>query len=598
MNKGSEHKAFDKQLKERCGSHELTPPADLWDKVNAGLAKAEAEASEFDEVHQDLLRGHESTVPEALGSMVNHPQTTTKANFFLKHRAILSGLGILFMIAIVGMVQHWRNVPFDVEQPIEIPSEADNDAETGSASSIPTYPREKAENDRAARNTEMSNSAKDAEDALKTDVAELVSQKDNNIPMAKDVAAFEKAINESAETSQEIAQPTFALPDKDSTRRNELTTDESSDTPNGDVVQAPFDSAHNDDSDIDVTNFGHHAAAAPDSREKQEIDIPTAVGGVDSSGGTTGTQEPMTWSREVQDKQGEVESNQHADMANEVSVYPPATESDSIPGLDVLNSNEPTSGANERVWSVVALCAPAFSHRTLLSNLSQSRYGDVYDNQKSRLHFAGSLSASYQFDENWSINFGLGYSQLSQKLELPSISVDAFPNVLVDGSSESITVYSSLNTVSSENVDFSEFMSPGGDPDNPDDYSLISFREEQEFGFLSIPLTVRYTRGSQKIKWLADAGLSATLVVRDRSQIEVGSRDQLEAVVRFDDYHDVNTFGLRFTGGFGVWYGLRNGTSLLFLPNWSHSLGNLNRTQEWVIRPWSIGLALGVQHRL
>ena len=115
---------------------------------------------------------------------------------------------------------------------------------------------------------------------------------------------------------------------------------------------------------------------------------------------------------------------------------------------------------------------------------------------------------------------------------------------------------------------------------------------------MSIPLTVRYTRGSQKIKWLADAGLSATLVVRDRSQIEVGSRDQLEAVVRFDDYHDVNTFGLRFTGGFGVWYGLRNGTSLLLLPNWSHSLGNLNRTQEWVIRPWSIGLALGVQHRL
>lgn len=582
MSEGAGHKAFDKSLRERLGEHELKPPADLWEKVNSRLANAKE--SEFDEVLQGRLRGHKSTPPEDLWKIVNEPSSSS---FFLGNWPIIRLLGILFVVGAIGFFQHWRDDSSDVEKTVEIPLAADNFAEIDGSKHEENEPT-------GGQNTE-STSATDEGDKLKAELIESTSK--------EDIVANENATNGHTNESSNVAESSHDLHQihvdrsrEDSALRLELSK-ESSSLPKMHVDEASSFSAGDDDHEISSEISGLNAAVTPDNGTEEKIQIPPVAIHTVATDGTSGNLEATAWSQDAQHEPGEMESIHHAERAVKAGEFQTATDSDSIPGMGVLTSNSTISDANERIWSLVALSAPTFSTSTLRGP-SQVGYEDFYNDRRSRLHFAGSLSAACQFNETWSFNFGLGYSQFAQHLEFSGMTIDEFPNVLMDGTNESITVHSSLNTVNSENVSFSEFIRPGGSPDNPDDYYLISFREEQNFRFLTIPLTVRYTLGNKNIKGVVDAGVIGTIMVSDASLIEVESRHQSEAIVSFRDYHNVDAFGMQFAGGIGVFYDLQNRASLLILPSWNYSMWNMNSSHEWVIRPWSIGMALGVQYRL
>ena len=283
--------------------------------------------------------------------------------------------------------------------------------------------------------------------------------------------------------------------------------------------------------------------------------------------------------------------NTNIDKAQSVS------DSDDNPEIGVMTSDTSESESSESVWSLAAFISPTYSYRAL-NGLDQRGVNEFYNNNQSGIwHFSGSVRTALHFNKKWSLNFGLGYSQLIQKLEFRGVSPNEFPNISMDGSNKTITVYSSLNTVMSERLEFFEFTYPGGDSANQNDYYPINYREEQKFRFLTIPITARYLLGNKKIKGIFDAGLQATINVSDASLIQISTVAQPEETLRFEDYHDVNTFGLQFTAGIGLQYDIKNRISLLLLPSFNYSLLNLNNTNYSIIKPWNISVSLGIQYR-
>lgn len=265
--------------------------------------------------------------------------------------------------------------------------------------------------------------------------------------------------------------------------------------------------------------------------------------------------------------------------------------------ISKINSDTTAYKFSKSGWSLSAFMAPTCSFRQLIGPYEGGVNGFYNNNHNGNWHFSGNIRTAYHFNKKWSLNFGLGYNKLSQRLDFRTVNPNEFPNISLDGVNKIITVYSSLNTAISEVLDFFEFTYPGGDPNNPNDYAPINYREEYKFKFLTIPITARYLLGNKKIKGIVDLGIQATLNISDLSLIQISSASQPEETVIFENYHNINTYGLQFITGLGIQYNLKSRISLILLPNFNYSLLNLNNHDYSTIKPYDISLSSGILFR-
>ena len=280
------------------------------------------------------------------------------------------------------------------------------------------------------------------------------------------------------------------------------------------------------------------------------------------------------------------------------AVYNSTVAIDSNDNLEIkalITDRLPQSSQSD--WSLAVYASPTHSYRTL-SIPGQREVNEFYDNQKGDRYYSGGLGITYEINNSWSLNFGIRYNQLIHDCTYRNTQINDLPNISMDGVNKLITVNSSLNTVQSEPLEFFECTYPGGDPNNQDDYYAINYREIQKFRFCTIPITARYVQGKKKIKWLLDAGINTTILVSDVSSIEIATVHQPEEIVSFNDYHNVNTFGIQFTAGIGVKYDLKNRVSLILLPRVNYSLVNLSKTNYSNIKPRDNSVSVGIQYFL
>lgn len=250
------------------------------------------------------------------------------------------------------------------------------------------------------------------------------------------------------------------------------------------------------------------------------------------------------------------------------------------------------------VWSLAAYLSPIHSSLAL-HDPNQGGANEFYNShQNGSWHLSGDLRVLYHLDKKWSLSFGIGYDQVSQRFEFSDISPNELPHISMDSVNKIITVYSFLNRVMSDRLESFEFSYPTGDPNNRGGYRPINYLEELDLKFLTIPITARYLHGNGKFKGIVDAGFSATLLISDASLIQIASTGQPQEIVSFKNYHSIKTFGFQFTSGLGCLYEMNEGISLLFLPSFNYSLNDWNKRKYSAIRPWDIQILLGIQYRL
>lgn len=586
MSKELEHKAFDKFFKERYGKHELNPPADLWEKVNSRAT--DADDSGFDEILRDRYTGHESAPPNSLWRKISLHTAATKTSFFLKHLSLIKWIGITSVSAIIGITAYQMIIHDDNEETIGIPPKIDRHAIESKEESI-AFPADSSQHEKKETTDpekEMSTLVNEEENVLDVDLITETSFNENKITGKVDIVPSERTINKENEKKNEpIATNNQAKETNEvSNGINELVTG-------------------NTQEDQEITPLSKDTKNNKETIESYEVgELNIQVDKLQPALPKKDNADKVEMTSETSDsKKTNIDKPQSVSGINddpEIGVMTSNTsESENAGKKDKQRNAKKTNKSGESVWSLAAFISPTYSYRAL-NGPDQRGVNEFYNNNQSgSWHFSGSVMTAYHFNKKWSLNFGLGYSQLIQKLEFRDVSPNEFPNISMDGSNNTITVYSSLKTVMSERLEFFEFTYPGGDPANQNDYYPINYREEQKFRFLTIPITARYLLGNKKIKGIFDAGLQATINVSDASLIQISTVAQPEETVSFEDYHDVNKFGLQFTAGIGLQYDLENRISLLLLPGFNYSLLNLNNTNYSIIKPWDISVSLGIQYR-
>lgn len=675
MSKRSEYKEFDTFFKERYGKHELSPPSDIWRKVNSRINASDESA--FDEFLKDRYRGHEIKPPAFLARKISSHNPAKKTNFLPKYLSPIV-LGTTLILGII-VIYHLQTFFIDENEVVtEMPPVVNQNVSVSEdqATVLPSDNRlqKKNESSRPEEDTtlKLNNDGSILNESFKTEKTfneDMITHKDDVIKPNEAKNDENKSKRESMTTinpPKERNKKYNAINEaviNNAIKNQEIIPSSQGRKNNNDPIESyvvgemniQIDTPQPYKSKGDYSDKVELTIEIPDARNV-DVDTSKNITGSDNIRGNSvmaADRSERMVNTENEKKNELIADNNKSKMTNDMSGSAnedemnvtiesdelvenipieklPAhfTERDykNLPtstferrDLNIMNIEKSESALDSTVnnsivqlpsdtltfesrvsrWSLAAYVAPAYSYLKL-SGPDQGGISEFYNNNlNGSWNFSGSVKMAYHLNKKWSLNFGLGYNQLIQKLRFTDVNPEELPNISLDSENKTITVYGSFNTISAQSLEFFEFTNPNGDPQNPDNYGPINYREEYNFRFLTIPITARYLLGNKKLKGIFDAGLQASISISDKSLVHIsaGSQREQTVTVDFKNYHEIIPFGLQFTAGAGLQYDLKDRFALLLLPAFNYSISNLNNTNYSSIKPWDINISSGVFYR-
>ncbi len=264
------------------------------------------------------------------------------------------------------------------------------------------------------------------------------------------------------------------------------------------------------------------------------------------------------------------------------------------------DSSAVPSDASEKALSritVSALFMPTYSHRSLQDVAGNST--DLFNtHQGASFQYNAEIGVGYNVAKNLIVRLGFNYNKLKQEVELNDKRPKELP-LLLDPDNSKITFYSSLGTVDITNTEF-EFAGDDQDDvdlDDEDDFASLNFKEEQNFTFINIPVTLGYELGKKRFKLLLQGGLVTSITIGSSSEITLANIHSPEDVIKVEDYHQEKRVGLGSTISLGAKYNIAKRFSVLFLPTYNHFFTNLNSEGATVLKPYNYNISAGLQYR-
>jgi len=238
---------------------------------------------------------------------------------------------------------------------------------------------------------------------------------------------------------------------------------------------------------------------------------------------------------------------------------------------------------------------PNYSYRGFQAASSTSEFYKT--NDKAKLRFSFGANVGYSILDKLTVHIGVSYHKLKNEIEVNDARPKELP-IIMDPNNNSITINSSLGTVVATNLGRFKFEGDDEDDiylDDEDDFASLNYKEEQEFVLLDIPLTMRYEMGKGKLKLLIEAGLIASIVMKDQSKIEISNVYSPDEIVSVKNFHQTKKMTLSGTIGVGVKYNLTKRFSLLIIPSYNNSFMDINKDNASTIKPKSLNFSTGLQ---
>tara|TARA_R110002096_G_scaffold352864_16_gene546147 strand:- start:6252 stop:8117 length:1866 start_codon:yes stop_codon:yes gene_type:complete len=253
-------------------------------------------------------------------------------------------------------------------------------------------------------------------------------------------------------------------------------------------------------------------------------------------------------------------------------------------------------------FSITALLSLVYLDRFLTTDENKD-VKDFYDqHQKGEWQFTGELIGNYHINNKWFISFGLSTVNYQQEISLQNLRPEESQTIQMDALNQSITVASSLNEVTMSNLNGFEFgkklIGRGTPNDLSKDENLYSFNflEEQEFNFLHIPLSIQYSIGEGKTKFMLSAGLLTSYLIKDKSKIEISNEVNPNYKATIENYHTLRKVSFGLTTRAGITYSFLSSVSFLLTPTFNYSISNLNQSNSNKIKPFDIRISLGLNY--
>lgn len=272
----------------------------------------------------------------------------------------------------------------------------------------------------------------------------------------------------------------------------------------------------------------------------------------------------------------------------------------SASGIGDLNSTaiDEIKGKTDR-WSLTAMASPTYYMRPDLA--SSDMADQVSSPEQSRISYSGGLSFSYKISKKLSIQSGLYYSSIGNKID-DIRSYAGFSRFDYTKGDHNFEVMTTSGPIFTSNPDVfladiggdrvvTRYTNDVFDPGKAN-LSYINSSLFQNFSYLEMPVFVRYKLIDKSLDFNLVGGLSYNLLINnsvhamiDGSKYDVGKTAGL------------NSFMVSSSFGMGMEYSLSEKISLNLEPTFRYYLNPFSNIQSSSAHPYSFGVFSGLSYR-
>jgi hypothetical protein len=257
------------------------------------------------------------------------------------------------------------------------------------------------------------------------------------------------------------------------------------------------------------------------------------------------------------------------------------------------------TGENSR-WSVGAMVSPTYYSSLYLSGNDAGR--DINNAEKAAISYSGGVSFSYSVSKRISIQSGIYYSSLGQKVTGVS-SYSGFGNFFESKGPGDFIVKTSSGPIISDNHDIylldgkeagrvmTQYTLDVFDPVKSN-LSYVNSSLHQNFNYLELPIVMRYKILDRKVDFNLIGAISYNILLANSAYTYY---DGIKTYIGKTD--GLNPFTLSSALGMGVEYNLTDHLLFNLEPTFRYYMTPLGGISGSSIHPYSFGILSGVSFR-
>jgi hypothetical protein len=254
----------------------------------------------------------------------------------------------------------------------------------------------------------------------------------------------------------------------------------------------------------------------------------------------------------------------------------------------------------QKRWSIAAMASPTYYSNFNTGNDAFSK--QLSSAEQPLMSYSGGLAFSYKISKRFSIQSGLYYSSLGQKVD-GITSFDGFQKYETSKGGPNFEVLTTNGTIYTSNPNV--FLASVGsdrvvttytkDVFDPKKASLqpISNSLDQNFSYLELPLIVRYKIVDKAIGINLIGGVSYNFLVNN--SVYTTSEDGTRYSIGKTD--GLNPLTLSSSLGMGMEYNFTGKLSLNLEPTFRYYLNPFSSTSGSYIHPYSFGIFSGISYK-
>ena len=250
-------------------------------------------------------------------------------------------------------------------------------------------------------------------------------------------------------------------------------------------------------------------------------------------------------------------------------------------------------------WSLTAMASPTYYMRPELGSSEISN--QISSSEQSRVSYSGGVGFSYKISKKLSIQSGLYYSSIGNKVD-DIFSFAGFTPFDLSKGDHNFEVMTSSGEIYTENPDvflmdmsgdrvMTKYTNDVFDP-LKSKLSYINNSLFQNFSYLEMPVIIRYKLIDKSIDFNLIGGLSYNLLVGNSVHTVIdGSKYNVGKTA------GVNPFMVSSSVGMGMEYSISEKISLNLEPTFRYYINPFNNIQSVGAHPYSFGVFSGLSYK-
>jgi hypothetical protein len=251
-------------------------------------------------------------------------------------------------------------------------------------------------------------------------------------------------------------------------------------------------------------------------------------------------------------------------------------------------------------WSLGAAFSPAVILRQ--GDTENPVISDMISNEKLMVSYSGGFSISYNLNKRFTLSTGISYSNISQRVTGVNTYTGFAPIIASKGTTD-IVITTSAGKIVSANPDI--FVADiaasrvstayGADVFDPDKSGLpyAGSSLNQNFGYLELPLYVRYKLIDRKLDMNILGGIAYSILVGNSVHTNSFSGEKLFV----GKTEGLSPISVSSSMGLGFQYNMSGSLSFTLEPVVRYYISPLGERVGSIIHPWSAGLFTGFSYR-